>query len=69
MFELTVIVALGTGINELGRFCVAINVTSLVLVFYHDIDLAIKTIWQYLGMVRASIKDVPLNPPKSIPTV
>ena len=63
MSDLVVFVVLGLGINGLVQLCVPLNITSLVILFYHNRQLAIKLFWKYLQIVRASIKDVPLNLP------
>ena len=51
-FELIILVVLWSGINGLVRLCAALNITSLVFTFYHNIYLAINTsrenIWRFL---------------------
>jgi hypothetical protein len=51
-FELIIFVVLLLGINGLVRLCVALNITSLASMFYHNIHLAVKLIrkiiWQLL---------------------
>ncbi|WP_226581640.1 hypothetical protein [Microseira wollei] len=54
MLELIVFAVQLLGISGLARLYVALNITSLVSLFYHDIHLAIKLTGNILATPHAS---------------